>query len=298
MSDREFDRIARRWLEDGPTSMPTDALQAALDAVHVTRQRRAWWPAGRARTMGSTIRYLVGATAVVIAVVIGIYLLPLGAGIGGRAPTPTPLPTASPIPLPAGEGPMPLAQAGGTYLTGEPFPIAITVTAPAGWAGNIGGPYAAYLYGPAASGNQSPDVAFTLSQKLSADPCPGTTFHDLVPQPGPTVDDFAASLAGLPWVNATTPTDVTIDGLPGKQLTLTASSRSGGCTSPSEGYALWQLPLGAVFSLAPGQSMVVRILDVAGSRLVISSDTFAQTTAQDTAALEQVLGSIHFVNPR
>ena len=47
MSEHDFDRTARLWLEDGPTDMPDRALQAALDEIHVTQQRRAWWPARR-----------------------------------------------------------------------------------------------------------------------------------------------------------------------------------------------------------------------------------------------------------
>ena len=41
----DFDRLAQAWLPDGPTEMPDRALQAALDEVHVTPQRRfgaAW----------------------------------------------------------------------------------------------------------------------------------------------------------------------------------------------------------------------------------------------------------------
>ncbi len=36
----DFDRIAQSWLQDGPTEMPDRSLQAALDEVHVTSQRR------------------------------------------------------------------------------------------------------------------------------------------------------------------------------------------------------------------------------------------------------------------
>lgn len=247
--------------------------------------------------MGSTIRYLAVAAAVVIAAVIGMNFVPTGSGVGARsASTPTPAPTPTPIPLPTGSDVQTLSVAGGTYLVDSPFPIAITVTVPGGWGGNIGGPYAAYLERTGAYGSQAPDIAFTLSQDLYADTCAGTSF--LVPQPGATVDDLVTSLASLPGVKATAPVDVAIDGLPGKQLTLTASSSSPGCSPPTDGYFVWRLPLGAVFSVAPGQSMVVRILEVGSQRLVISSDTFANTTATDIAQMQQILDSIHFANPR
>ena len=49
MTENDFDRTARAWLEDGPTVMSDRALHAALDEIHVTRQRRARWPAWRFR---------------------------------------------------------------------------------------------------------------------------------------------------------------------------------------------------------------------------------------------------------
>ena len=39
-TNADFDRIAQSWLQDGPTELPDRSLQAALDEVHVTSQRR------------------------------------------------------------------------------------------------------------------------------------------------------------------------------------------------------------------------------------------------------------------
>jgi len=293
MTENDFDRTARRWLEDGPTVMSDRALQVALDKIHVTRQRRAWWPARRVFDMNSTIRLAIGAAAVAVAAVIGINFLPSGSGIGGgpaATPTPAPTPTPTPIAFPVYPQTLVVPELG-SYRAGDPFPIPVTINVPAGWVGNVGGPYAAYLNKPSSGANGGAAIAFSLSQSIYADPCNDRGFLD--PQPGPTVDDLASALAGLPGLGVTTPTEVTVDGYRGKQLTLTAPDNFDGCTLSREGYRLWQLPLGAIFSLTPGERMALWIVDVNGKRLVVSSETFPATTAQQQAEAQEVLDSIH-----
>ena len=293
MTENDFDRTARLWLEDGPTVMSDRVLQAALDEVHVTRQRRAWWPARRVLDMKSTIRLAIGAAAVAVAALIGITFLPSGSGIGGgpaATPTPAPTPTPTPIAFPVYPQTLVVPELG-TYRAGDPFPIPVTINVPAGWVGNVGGPYAAYLNKPSSGANGGAAIAFSLSQSIYADPCRNQRFLD--PQPGPTVDDLASALASLPGFDVTNPTEVTVDGYRGKQLTLTAPDNFDGCTLSREGYRLWQLPLGAIFSLTPGERMALWIVDVNGQRLVVSSETFPATTAQQQAEAQEVLDSIH-----
>jgi len=296
MTENDFDRTARLWLEDGPTVMSDRVLQAALDEVHVTRQRRAWWPARRVFDLKSTIRLAIGAAAVAVAALIGITFLPSGSGIGsGPAATPTPAPTPTPTPIPLPLYPQALAvPVLGTYLAGDPFTIPVTMTVPSGWVGKVGGLYAAYLDKASDDGNGGAAIAFSLSQSIYADPCNDRGFLD--PQPGPTVDDLASALAGLPGLAVTTPTEVTVDGYRGKHLTLTAPDTFDGCTLSRDGYRVWQLPVGAIFSFTPGQRMALRIVDVNGQRLVVSADTFPATTAQELAEVQEILDSIRIEN--
>ena len=293
MTENDFDRTARRWLEDGPTVMSDRALQVALDKIHVTRQRRTWWPARRVFEMNATIRLAIGAAAVAVAAVIGINFLPSGSGIGGgpaATPTPAPTPTPTPIAFPVYPQTLVVPELG-SYRAGDPFPIPVTINVPAGWVGKVGGPYAAYLDKERDGGNGGAAIALTLSQNIYADPCNDRGFLD--PQPGPTVDDLASALTGLPGFDATLATDAAVDGYRGKQLTLTAPDNFDGCTLSREGYRLWQLPLGAIFSLTPGERMALWIVDVNGKRLVVSSETFPATTAQQQAEAQEILDSIH-----
>jgi hypothetical protein len=299
MTENDFDRTAQLWLEDGPTVMSDRALQAALDEIHVTRQRRAWWPARRSFQMSPSFRLAIGAAAVLAVAFIAINLLPGRTSVGNQ-PTAVP-PSAAPPSVapstasPAALTPIPLplfpevlvASAKGTYLAGDPFQIPMTVTMPAGWQGNVGGPYAAYF--DKATG-QSPGIAFTISQTFYSDPCKGEGLLD--PQPGPTVDDLAATLAALPGLNATTPTAVTVDGHPAKQLTLTAPDSIAACSLTDGALVLWQLPLGATFTLEAAQQRSLWIVDVDGQRLVISADRFPSTTPEDLAAAQGILDSI------
>jgi hypothetical protein len=292
MTENDFDRTARLWLDDGPTALSDRALQAALDEIHVTRQRRARWPVRRVFDMNPSIRLAVGAAAVVLVAVIGSNFLPSGSGVGGgpaATPTPTPTPSPTPIALPLDPQTLVVSEPG-TYVIDDPFPIPVTISVPPGWVGKVGGPYAAYL--DKEGGGAA--IAFSLSQSIYADPCRDRGFLD--PQPGPTVDDLAIALAGLPGLDATTAADVTVDGYHGKQLTLTAPDTFDGCTLTRDGYRIWQLPLGAIFSFTPGQRMALWILDVDGKRLVVSSDTFPATTAQESSEVQEILVSIHIEN--
>lgn len=217
-----------------------------------------------------------------------IALVFVAAACSGATPASTPTPTPTPIPLTSQTLVVPELA---TYQAGDPFPIPVTMTVPADWQGKVGGPHAVVLTNPGGSVNAGADIAFSLNQTLYADPCTGGA--DLAPQPGPTVDDLAAALASLPGLTATTPTAVTVDGFSGKQLTLTAPDGSGACTGSPDGYRVWRLPLGGILAMTPGEQMALWILDVNGQRLVVSSETYSATTAQEKAEAKVILDSIH-----
>jgi len=176
----------------------------------------------------------------------------------------------------------------GTYTAGDPFQVRLTFAVPAGWEGNVGGPYAVFLDRPDGNGA----IRFTFSQLLYADPChPDKGLAS--PQPGPSVADLASALERLSGFHASTPTDVTLGGFQGKQLTLTAPAASASCP-PGEGgrYPIWRLPLGAFNDLAPGGSDRLWILDAGGQPLVIDSPVSGPTAATQ-AEVQGILDSLH-----
>ncbi len=108
-SERDFDRLARAWLELGPDEAPDRVVAAVLQAAETTPQvrRRIAWPTRRPFQMNRLL-LLAGAAVLLVAVVGG------GAFIGGRAsvavsvtPSPTVAPSPSSAPSAAATTPVP-----------------------------------------------------------------------------------------------------------------------------------------------------------------------------------------------
>jgi hypothetical protein len=95
-TDREVTRIVRSWLEEGVNALPDRVLDAVLDQVPATPQRRPWWPAWRLPYMNTSIRIAMAAVAVVVVALIAINLLPKTNGVGGPPSTPLPTSTVAP----------------------------------------------------------------------------------------------------------------------------------------------------------------------------------------------------------
>ena len=281
MTENDFDQTARLWLDDGPTELSDRALRAALEEIHVTRQRRAWWRARRFRRVTDAMRIAAVIGAVVLAVV-GFDLLSVE-GPGEPAATPTSTPRSLTVDR-AEVGP-------GTYITADPFRLRVTFTLPDGWESSMGGPYLVRIGRPFRPGG----VTFSIFEKVYADPChPGQGLID--PQPGPTVADLATALAGRPGLDPTTPTDVTVGGYAGKQLTLTAPASFEGCAISETGYVIWELPLGGTRALSPGERARIWILDVEGERLVIGVSETPDQTPQEQAEVQGILDSIRLAS--
>jgi hypothetical protein len=280
-TDREVTRIVRSWLEEGVNALPDRVLDAVLDQVPATPQRRHSWPAWRLPHMNTQIRIAIAAAAVVVLALVVVNVLPKSSGVGGPAATPSPTPgslTGAIVPMNPG-----------TYLAADPFLLRATFTLPAGWEGGIAGPYLVALdQAPRGSGS----VNFSIFGDVYANPC---HYNGLVNPPvGPSVDNLATALASLPGLTATTPTAVTLGGYQGKQLTLTAPASFAGCTLSSDGqFRIWGLLLGATNDMSAGERDQIWILDVGGRRLVIDAPQPTDETAAEAAEVQGVLNSIH-----
>ncbi|HYC07166.1 MAG TPA: hypothetical protein VEG29_04515, partial [Candidatus Binatia bacterium] len=232
--------------------------------------------------MSTPIRFMAAAAAIVAVSVVGFSLLtggrPTGNGVGGIEPTETPVvtpaPTPSPTPSPTAS-PSPSAYsvivsetygplvAGARYVTPDPFPLRVAFTAPAGWSGNVGGPYAVFL-----GTTDSDGVTFQNSVKVYADPChPSKGF--MTPSPGPSAAGLANALAKLPGVTVTKPTDTTLGGYSAKLLTVTAPSSLSSCQNKT--VSLWLLPLGDTADMTAGESARIWTVDVGSQVLVVGA---------------------------
>lgn len=114
----------------------------------------------------------------------------------------------------------------------------------------------------------------------------------LAPPLGPTVGDLAQAWANQPQYSATPAVDVTIDGYAGKQVGFTVpDDNHGECSADYPGF-LWQVGGAPGFGALPSQHIEQRILDVNGTRLVISEYYTPTSPPQDRAALDEALASI------
>ena len=124
----------------------------------------------------------------------------------------------------------------------------------------------------------------------------GCSDHSRVDPPvGPTVDDLATALADLaPFRVTSPPTDVTIYGYRGKHLELTVPNVDfGGCVDGE--LDSWIAPLnGGAYRgyTGPGYIEEFWILDVEGSRLVVSTQRTPDMPAEDIAESRAILDSI------
>jgi hypothetical protein len=89
-TDRETTLAVRSWLEDGVNRLPDRVLDAVLDQVPATPQRRSGWSAWRSYRMNTYLKLAAAAAAVLVVAVVGYQLLPRSGGIGGPGPSPTP----------------------------------------------------------------------------------------------------------------------------------------------------------------------------------------------------------------
>lgn len=284
-TDREVTRIVRSWLEEGVTALPDRVLDAVLDQVPATRQRRASWPAWRLRQMNTPIRIAAAAAAVLILAVVGVTLAPKFGGVGGTGGSPsTPAPTVTPAPT-SGPTSAPTLPASGAITPGTYRLDFITVTVPAGWSAGagVGKPDAGPPNGMLV--NTWRDITVVYN-----DPCHWQTTAVSV---GPTVDALVAALVAQKRGSTVTPVDVTISGYRGKEFDLVVplNVKVADCDG---GYykSFTEASGGDRYNQGPGQHDLFDILDVNGQPLVIKRSFWPTNTPADLAELKAIFDSI------
>jgi hypothetical protein len=283
-TDRETTRIVRTWLEEGVTALPDRVLDNVLDQLPATHQRRSWWPPRRSPQMTRLMLTATAAAAVLVAVILGYNLIPGTGGVGGQStPPPTPIPTstASPSPLStAGDSDL---SPGSYFLPG--FPVGISFAVSTGWVTcSASAVEQGICYTP--TGDPPTALAFLIVDNVVADPCSAGE-KGLDPPVGPSVDDLVTAISGLDGFASTAPLDVTIDGHPGKEFTVTAPN------SIRCDWKTWATS-DRTNGVGPGEVNMLRILDVNGTRVMISGAYHPSSpmAAEGLAALRQVMTSV------
>jgi hypothetical protein len=177
---------------------------------------------------------------------------------------------------------------GGRHLPAGVGPVRVAIDVPEGWTFRSASPAFSWLDSGAGAGI----VTLSIVDNVYADPC--DQGQGLVkPSVGPSVDELAAAIAELPGPEVSTPTDVTVDGYPGKQLTIRAPDPIEGCIPESGDYTLWtNARTGFASTMHSGEVSTIWIVDVDGARLMIRNKEFPASTAQERAELQQIFESI------
>jgi hypothetical protein len=175
--------------------------------------------------------------------------------------------------------PTTIAARTGTYtLSG----VRITFAVPAGWADydwTVAKPNTIPVFG----------VGFNEVANIYNDSCPSVLVD---PPVGPTVDDLASAWVDLPGFHATPASDITVDGFHGKQLEFTVPDYNTQDCAYGDFKLLNSVGGGDYWAQGPNQHHKLWIVDVNGTRLVIVATYFPDTSAEDRAALDEVLASI------
>jgi hypothetical protein len=296
-SDRDVNRAIRSWLHEDRHEDASRIAGAVLDRVEATPRRRAGWPAWRTPTMNRFLTFGLGAAAVVvIGLLIGYQLLGSPSNLGG----PGVEPTATPEPSVAEPTPSAAAELDGPFvLSPDKFPITVAFTAP-GWFvndeqevpaknGDYSPPDGAYLFGP----------WHGFDFYIPEDPCEWkSTMPDT---PATTLDEIVAALARQTSRDVSEPVDVTVDGHPGKSITVhvpdditmtsgefTGCDEGNFCTfGDGTGCHMWN-------AQGPGAIDELWFVDLDGEIFAMTGAYYPQTPANVVDELRAILASMTF----
>jgi hypothetical protein len=298
------------WLVDeARDGAPERLVESTRRELARTNQRRAVWPAWRLHPMN--IRLAVVAAVIVIAVVGGFLILPKSTGPGSIA---TPVPTSTQTSPPSASPRDASTLTGGALEPGRYFfrpydttapSLTVTFTVPSGW--TAFGDWALLSSRGTTAPNGS-GVGFMSASGLYSDPChwnaagTGNPFQGDITV-GPSVADLVAALGAQAFLKPTAPVDVSVDGYFGKQLDIelpsdidfaTACDKATGTATGS--YFVWATPEitsgNDLYAQGPGERRRLRILDVAGTRIIAMNNFYAGTAQADLDEAQAVIDSI------
>ena len=118
-TERDVNRIVRSWMEEGVTALPDRVLDAVLDQLPATPQRRAtWWRVQRYIEMNKPLAIgLVTAAAILVLALIGLNLGPVSGPPPGGEPSTPPTPSSTPAETPATSASMPAPSLAAGWMT-------------------------------------------------------------------------------------------------------------------------------------------------------------------------------------
>jgi hypothetical protein len=186
---------------------------------------------------------------------------------------PAPAPTVTPTSRP------------GVVRDLEDFAVSVRFVLPDDWQECGSGPDERNFC-PSGSTGASRGVSFLIIDNVVAHPCKRAL---LDPPVGPTVHELVTAIVALEGFDSTTPVDVTVDGYRGKELEVTASPR------PQCQQLTWATR-NRTNGVAAGERNFMRILDVAGTRLMIVAAFPGSSSEEERAEIVEVVESVRLAD--
>jgi hypothetical protein len=219
--------------------------------------------------------------AAVASIVIAAALVGCGPNLAGETESISP-PTATAIPTVTPETTQTVAPDKWVITIPEISPVQLTLTLPAGWNRN-----------PSVVGKTADHLALFPVANVYTDPCHWSGAL-LDPPVGPSVEDLATALVSQPMRDATV-TDITLDGYSGKlvRMSVPADIRFSDCDDGL--FGIWTEAGSddpSRYAHGPGELEDVYVINVGGTRVVISVAHMPFTPVVEVAELQSMVDSI------
>ena len=271
--DRDIQRVLDHWLTERPTMVADRVLDEVADRIARQPQEPAWRVSRRDIHVNQNLKALLAIAAVIIVAVAGVAVLlpPSGSNVGGPAPTasPTAAPTAAPSTRPSPTAAFPAwftpeSDSHGTGIlspgsqTTRSFLPAFTYSVPESWVNTLDEPIAYGLF---------PDTPANAAEYAVS----GETAHGIfvVSVDTPyffcaaweknrgTAAERAAFLVASDAFAVSEPVNVTIGGLPGKQVDVRlAPDWTETCPGDPPGHDLGDQRTRVIYLDTPGRSVI------------------------------------------
>jgi hypothetical protein len=272
-AERDVTRIVRSWLEEGATALPDRVLDAVLDQLPATPQRRASRPAWRFRDMNTSIKIALAAAVMTVAF-LGLSI-PILTTVQGPGASPSPLPRV-------------------ITMVDSTSDLRLEWNLPPGWSVCCEG-WALVKDSSDPPGDMA--IAGTLVSGVYEDPCQWQTGTVSLPT-DPTVEQTVAAIAAQPTRNASEVTDVTLGGYAGKHLTISVPTDAVFSDCAQGEFRSYHGRDGGIrFHQGPGQIDELWVLDVDGTTVTVGASYYPATSEADRAEQATVLDSLRVIAP-
>lgn len=281
-ASRDPDRLIHAFLHEGLDELPDPVYDAVRDRIEQTRQRAVIGP-WRTSHVNRYLQIGLAAAAVLVIAVVAFNLLPGSPTPPGGEPSATTAPSATPANF--GDYPDLTALTPGSYVFTHVEPLRVSFTVPSGWEKGDANDWVVW-----SSEDEKATLAVASVDNLYVDPCrQDSGLRD--PVVGPTVDDLATALGSVQGVTFSPAADVTLAGFAGKYLEYIPPDTFGDCAAD---IFLWSVNGGTDDQVAPAGDRAFRlwILDVDGTRLIITASAPAGLPAFRLAELQAIIDSI------